>query len=169
MRFLRRLLILLLIAFVVIQFFRPKKNISEGPQPNNIALLYPVPDHVKSILAKACNDCHSNNTRYPWYNNVQPVTWWLNDHMEEGKKELNFDEFATYRPRRQYKKLEEVNEQLKKGEMPLDSYTWIHKDAKLTDDERSAIAEWVESTRSAMEAKYPIDSLVRKSGPPPAQ
>ncbi len=168
MRLLRRLLLVLLIVFIVIQFFRPKKNITEGPQPNNIASVYPVPDHVKGILAKACNDCHSNNTRYPWYNNIQPVAWWLADHVEEGKRELNFDEFATYRPRKQYKKLEETNEMVKEGEMPLNSYTWIHKDAKLTDDEKRTLAEWVEATRSAMEAKFPMDSLVRKSGTPPS-
>ncbi len=170
MRFLRRLLVVLLIAFIAIQFFRPKKNITEGAQPNNIASVYPVPDHVKGILAKACNDCHSNNTKYPWYNNIQPVAWWLADHVEEGKRELNFDEFASYSLRKQYKKLEEVNGQVKEGEMPLKSYTWIHGDAKLTNDEKLALAEWVESTRSAMEAKYPMDSLVRKSGtPPPAK
>lgn len=167
MRFLRRLLVVLLIVFIVIQFFRPKKNIAEGPQPNNIASVYPVPDHVKGILAKACYDCHSNNTKYPWYNNIQPVAWWLADHVDEGKRELNFDEFASYSLRKQYKKLEEVNGQVKEGEMPLKSYTLIHTDAKLTEDEKRTLAEWVESTRSTMEAKYPMDSLVRKSGTPP--
>lgn len=165
MRILKKILLILLIGFIVIQFFRPKKNISEGPQPNNIANVYPVPENVKGILAKACNDCHSNNTRYPWYNNIQPVAWWLSNHVEEGKRELNFDEFAGYRLRKQYKKLEETNGQVKEGKMPLDSYTWIHKDAKLTDDEKRALAGWVESTRAAMEAKYPMDSLVKKSGP----
>lgn len=168
MRFLRRLLLLLLVVFIVIQFFRPKKNISEGPQPNNIATVYPVPDSVKTILAKACNDCHSNNTRYPWYNNIQPVAWWLENHVNDGKKELNFDEFTTYRPRKQYARLEQSKELVEKGAMPLKSYTWIHKDAILTDLEKHALFSWVETSRAAMEAKYPRDSLVRKSGPAPA-
>jgi hypothetical protein len=169
MRFLRRLLMLLLIVFIVIQFFRPKKNISEGPQPNNIATAYPVPENVKTILAKACNDCHSNNTRYPWYNNIQPVAWWLNNHVQDGKKELNYDEFTTYRPRKQYARLGQTKELVEKGEMPLDSYTWIHKDAILTDQEKQALYSWVATSRAAMEAKYPMDSLVRKSGPAPAK
>jgi hypothetical protein len=169
MRFLRKLLLLLLIVFIVIQFFRPKKNISEGPQPNNIAAAYPVPENVKVILAKACDDCHSNNTRYPWYNNIQPVAWWLNDHVQEGKGDLNFDEFTTYRLRKQYNRLEQTKELVDKGEMPLKSYTWIHKDAILTDQEKQALYSWVETSRAAMEAKYPMDSLVRKSGTPPAK
>jgi hypothetical protein len=169
MRFLRRLLMLLLIVFIVIQFFRPKKNISEGPQPHNIATAYPVPEDVKAILAKACNDCHSNNTRYPWYNNIQPVAWWLNNHVQDGKKELNYDEFTTYRPRKQYARLEQTKKLVDKGEMPLDSYTWIHKDAILTDQEKQALYSWVETSKAAMEAKYPMDSLVRKSGPAPAK
>jgi hypothetical protein len=164
MRFLRRLLLLLLIVFIVIQFFRPKKNIAEGPQPNNIATVYPVPENVKGILARACNDCHSNNTRYPWYNNIQPVAWWLADHVKDGKKELNFDEFASYRPRRQYNKLEQSKDLVEKDEMPLDSYTWIHRDARLSEEDKKSLYDWVNSIRAALEAKYPMDSLVRKSG-----
>jgi hypothetical protein len=169
MRFLRRFLILLLVVFIVIQFFRPKKNISEGPQPNNIATVYPVPENVKSILAKACNDCHSNNTRYPWYNNIQPVAWWLADHVNDGKKELNYDEFTTYRLRKQYRRLEQTRELVEKGEMPLKSYTWIHRDAILTDAEKQALYSWADSARASMESKYPMDSLVRKSGAAPAK
>jgi hypothetical protein len=160
---------MLLIAIIIIQFFRPKKNISEGPQPNNIATAYPVPENVKAILAKACNDCHSNNTRYPWYNNIQPVAWWLNDHVQEGKRELNFDEFTTYRLRKQYARFEQTKKLVDKGAMPLDSYTWIHKDAILTDQEKQALFSWADSSKAIMESKYPKDSLIRKNAPPPAK
>lgn len=162
MRILKRILIILLIGFIIIQFFRPKKNVSGGPQPNNIANVYPVPENVKAILAKACNDCHSNNTKYPWYSNIQPVAWWLANHVEEGKRELNYDEFATYRPRKQYIRMDQTNELVKEGEMPLSSYTWVHKDARLTSEEKLALATWAESTKDIMEGKYPMDSLVRK-------
>src|SRR5689334_24365857 len=130
---LRRILLLLLIALIVIQFFHPKKNISKAAQANYIGNKYTVPDDVKHILAKACNDCHSNNTRYPWYSNVQPVDWWLTNHINEGKNHLNFDEYNNKRPRYQYGKLDETIDLVKKGEMPLNSYLWIHKDAILTD------------------------------------
>ncbi len=153
---------LLLMGFVIIQFFRPAKNKSEGASKNDISTLYAVPLDVQNILKTSCNDCHSNNTVYPWYAEIQPVGWWLNSHIEDGKKDLNFSEFATYRIRRQYKKLEEINELVKENEMPLDSYLWIHKDAKLSDQQKLTVANWVEAVRDSIRAKYPPDSLVRK-------
>lgn len=158
----RKIMWVLLIALIAIQFFRPERNKSEGPQPNYIGNLYPIPEDVKPILAKACNDCHSNNTRYPWYSNVQPVLWWLDKHIREGKKNINYDEY-THRPLRyQYHKMEETIEMVKEKEMPLNSYTWVHKDAKLTREERSKITDWAQSVMDAMKATYPMDSLVRK-------
>ena len=159
---LKRFFQLLILALIVIQFFRPAKNKSEGISKNDISTLYPVPSDVQDIMKTSCNDCHSNNTVYPWYAEVQPVAWWLNEHIEDGKKDLNFSEFASYRPRRQYKKLEEINELVKENEMPLNSYLWIHKDAKLSDQQKLTLANWVEATRDSLEARYPIDSLVRK-------
>ena len=152
----------LLIALVAIQFIRPKPNKSEGRQPNYIGHTYPIPDDVQSIMAKACNDCHSNNTRYPWYANVQPVLWWLNKHIVDGKKHINYDEYTNRPLRYQYHKMEETMEMIKEGEMPLNSYTWVHKDARLTADEKSKITGWAQSVLDAMKATYPLDSLVRK-------
>lgn len=159
---LKKIMLVLLIAFIVIQFFHPAKNESEGPQPNNIASVFAVPENVKTILAKACNDCHSNNTVYPWYSRIQPADWWMDKHVRDGKRELNFDEYANKSLRFQYHKMEEIVEQVKKGEMPLNSYTWIHKDAILTDEEKTALISWADGIKATMEAKYPMDSLVRK-------
>lgn len=162
MKIAKRIVLILLVVLIIIQFFHPKKNLSTEKSPDNISAVYHVPANVESILNKACNDCHSNDTRYPWYNNIQPVAWWLDNHISEGKRELNFDEFKTYRPARQYNKLKEVVEQVKEGEMPLGSYTIIHTDAKLTDQEKSTLVNWAESIRNIMKEKYPADSLVRK-------
>lgn len=157
------ILVTLLVILIIIQFFHPAKNISNAPQSSNdIAAMYPQPAEVHTILNKACNDCHSNNTRYPWYNNIQPVAWWLNDHIQEGKHELNFNEIGTYNLRRQYHKMQEIGEQVKEGEMPLGSYTLIHTDARLSDPEKATLISWANSMQTAMEAKYPMDSLVRK-------
>ena len=158
----RKILIVLLIALVVIQFFHPKKNKAEGEQPNYIGKIFTVPDDVKSILAKACNDCHSNNTRYPWYCNFQPIDWWTNDHVKSGMRHLNFDEFSNKQLRFQYNKVGDISEQIKKGEMPINSYLWIHKDAILTDAEKTKIYAWTDAIRESMKSKYPIDSLVKK-------
>lgn len=161
MKIFKRILLILLIAFLAIQFVRPAKNESTD-KSKHISKLYAVPDDVNTILTKACNDCHTNNTVYPWYAAVQPVTWWLDDHIKEGKKHLNFDEYTTFSLRKQYHKMEEVVEQVKEKEMPLNSYTWVHSDAKLTDAERVALTTWAQSVMDTMKAHYPIDSLVRK-------
>jgi hypothetical protein len=154
--------IILLVAFIVIQFFRPQKNKAEGLSSKDITTLYTVPDSVQSILKVACNDCHSNNTRYPWYAEVQPVAWWLNEHILDGKKELNFSEFAAYRIRKQYVKLEETIKQVKDNSMPLPSYTWIHKDAILSERQKFTLTSWATTIRDSIKSHYPPDSLVRK-------
>lgn len=158
----KKIMLVLLAALIIIQFIHPKKNKAEGPQPNYIGNAFTIPDDVKSIMAKACNDCHSNNTRYPWYANFQPVHWWMNKHVVEGKKKINYDDYINRSLRYQYHKMEETIEMVKEGEMPLDSYTWTHKDAKLTDEEKSKITGWAQSVMDTMKAKYPIDSLIRK-------
>jgi hypothetical protein len=158
----KKIMWVLLASLVIIQFIHPKRNKAEGPQPNYIGNVFAIPAETKTVLAKACNDCHSNNTRYPWYANLQPVHWWLNNHIVDGKKELNYDEYTNKSLRYQFHKMEETIEMVKDGEMPLDSYTWTHKDAKLTDTEKNAIVAWANSVMDTMKARYPIDSLVRK-------
>lgn len=158
----QKLLIALLVILIVIQFFHPAKNISAAPVPADISVVYFEPENVHTILSKACNDCHSNNTRYPWYNHIQPVAWWLKNHIKEGKRELNFNKFGTYPVSKQYHKLEGLIDEVKKDEMPLGSYTIIHTDAKLTKDEKLALTGWADSIRAVIKAKYPADSLVRK-------
>lgn len=158
----KKILLFLLAALVIIQFIHPKKNKAGGPQPNHIGNAFPIPEDVKSIMAKACNDCHSNNTRYPWYSNLQPVDWWMDKHVREGKKHINYDDYTNRSLRYQYHKMEETIEMVKEGEMPLDSYTWTHKDARLTEDEKNKIISWAGSIMDSMKAKYPIDSLIRK-------
>jgi hypothetical protein len=159
---LKKILLFLLLGLIVIQFIHPSKNKAEGNQAAYIGNSYHVPENVKAILAKACNDCHSNNTRYPWYSKLQPVDWWLNNHIKDGKNELNLDEYTNRNLRYQYHKLEEIAEQVKEGEMPLNSYTWIHKNAILTEAEKNALIDWADAIRDSMMQRYPADSLIRK-------
>ena len=158
----KKILLFLLAGLLIIQFIHPKRNRAEGEQPYRIASAYDVPAPVQEILDKACNDCHSNNTRYPWYTKLQPFDWWITDHINKGKKDLNLDEFTNRNLRYQYHKLEEIAEMVKESEMPLDSYTWIHKDAKLTEAEKTTLISWADGLRAGLEARYPIDSLIRK-------
>ena len=118
-RIFKIVLIVLVILFVIIQFFRPTKNRSTDLSANDITTGLIVPPNVQKILKHSCYDCHSNNTRYPWYFNIQPVAWWLNYHIKEGKRELNFSEFGNYKINRQYKKLEEIIEEAETEKMRL--------------------------------------------------
>ncbi len=157
----KKILLALLVVLIVLQAFRPEKN-NSGNKQNDISSLYPVPQNVEQILVKACNDCHSNSTVYPWYAEVQPIAWWLDDHVKDGKKHLNFNEFASYRLAKQYHKLEEVFDEVKGGEMPLESYTIVHGDAKLTTEERNILIDWSVAVRDTMKARFPADSLIMK-------
>lgn len=148
-------------VFVLIQFYRHDPNIQETPAKNHLNSAYTIPANVEQILVNACYDCHSNNTAYPWYSQVQPLAYWINHHIEDGKKHLNFDEFTTYKLRKQYHKMEEVVEQMQEKEMPLKSYSLIHSNARLKDEERTALVNWAEAVMNEMKGRYPIDSLVK--------
>jgi len=133
----------IVLFLIVIQLFDTDKNISATPSENAIEKHYQVSSHVQGLLKTSCYDCHSNNTAYPWYSNIQPVKWWLADHVNSGKRHLNFDEFNTYTKEKKLKKLDEIAETVKEGEMPLSSYTIIHHNAKLSSTDKSEIEKWV--------------------------
>lgn len=147
---LKKVLVALLVVFIVIQFIRPGRN-NSAASANDIGNHYAIPGDVQATLKRACYDCHSNNTTYPWYSNIQPFGWWLNNHIEEGKEELNFSEFATYKPKRQAHKLEEVAELTEEGEMPLESYTLIHRNAILKMEEKKAVVTWAKALQKQIE------------------
>ena len=147
MKIIKKILFLLLIVLVIAQFFGPEKNQGEMASIDAfIAETHPS-DEVKMILSESCYDCHSDVTRYPWYNNITPVNYWLNGHVEHGKEELNFSKWASYSLKRKDHKLEEVIEMIEEKEMPLPSYTWTHKEAKLTDAQISIVKNWAEKVR----------------------
>ena len=152
-------LIVLVIAFVTIQFFRPTKNAGEELAANQITAVNQVPQDVQQLLKVSCYDCHSNTTIYPWYSKMQPIAWFLNNHIIEGKKEVNFSEFSTYGTYRRYKKFKEIEKQVKDDEMPIFSYTLIHRDAALSAEQKTALINWAVASRKEMEATLPADSL----------
>ena len=145
MKILKKIGLILLLALIVIQFVRPTRNESKAVLATDIRQVTSVPPNVQNLLSRSCYDCHSNNTRYPWYMNIQPVAWYLADHVKEGKRELNFSEFGSYTSKKQRHKLEEISKEVQEGEMPLSSYTLIHGDAKLSDAERTIITTWADS------------------------
>jgi hypothetical protein len=148
----KKILLVILIIFVGIQFIRPARNESAGMTANDISQHYHVPAPVQEILKRACNDCHTNNTNYPWYTNIQPVGWWMQHHVDEGKHSLNFSEFGTYKPKDQDHAMEEVIEVIEKNEMPLNSYLWIHRDAKLSEADKKALMDWAKQLKAEIAA-----------------
>lgn len=150
----KKILIVLLVAFLAIQFIRPAKNIQLVDQTKTATSLFQTPLNVKNILEVSCYDCHSNNTTYPWYSNLQPVMWFLTNHVNEGKNHLNFDEFGDYSLKKQHQKMEEIVEVLDKNEMPLTSYTIIHRDANLTAEQKEELVAWAKANMENMKPKH---------------
>ncbi len=142
----------LLLILISIQFIRPARNLGPAPSPYDIQLRHMPTVEVRRLLESACYDCHSNHTNYPWYTNVQPLGWWLASHVSEGKRELNFSEFAKLVPKRAAHKLEEATSLVSNGEMPLASYKLAHAEARLTEAQRKLLADWFDSVRATLPA-----------------
>ena len=149
----KKILLLLLIVFIAIQFIRPARNTSGQVLPTDITKTVKVPDKVLDVLKNSCYDCHSNNTRYPWYVNIQPFGWVLAGHIKNGKENLNLSEFGTYSERKQANKLKSVKLRIKDGSMPLSSYTIMHVDARLSIEDKNLIMDWATKTRDSINAK----------------
>lgn len=147
----KRVGLLVLILVVVMQFVQPKRNISEGGLgENDISKVYDMPADLHNMLVTKCYDCHSNNTKYPWYVNLQPIGWWLAAHVHDGKEHLNFSEFKTYTQERAEHKLEELWEVTEEGSMPLKAYTMFHEGTELTEQDEQAISAWLTSLNIKM-------------------
>jgi len=150
MKTIKKILLLLLVIFIAIQFIRPKKNISSGPFVNSIDRHYPIPKDVQAVLKRSCYDCHSNNTYYPWYNNIQPVAWLLASDVNEGKEDLNFDEFNGYKLSDKQHKLSDLTKEVKEGDMPMSIYTIIHRGAALSEAEKQRLITWADSLKGTL-------------------
>lgn len=159
----KKISIAILVILIAIQFIPYEKNTSDD-QTYAISKSYSVPDNIQTIFKNACNDCHSNSTVYPWYSNIEPVGYWLNDHIVDGKRHLNFSEFTKLPLAVQNHKLEETIEMVEKGEMPLEDYTnfGLHSEANLIPAQREEIISWAKDQMAMLAATYPVDSLVMK-------
>jgi hypothetical protein len=125
-----------------LQFFRIDKSNPPADAAQDYLAISTPPAEITSLIKAACYDCHSHTTQYPWYSNIQPMAWWIKDHVEEGREHLNFSVWATYNTKKAAHKLEESYEVVESKEMPMKSYTWMHGNARLTTEERSALAAW---------------------------
>ncbi|MCJ7933139.1 MAG: heme-binding domain-containing protein [Chryseobacterium sp.] len=147
----KKVLIVILVAFIMIQFF-PIDKTNPPPTPGmDFLKIKETPDHVAKIIRTSCYDCHSNETKYPWYSNISPASWFVKNHINEGRKHLNFSTFAVYEPKRQLHKLEEAIEMVQKKEMPLESYYLGHQNAKLTDEQRTELVRYLKKVKEDTE------------------
>lgn len=144
---LKKIALALLVLFIIAQFFGPEKNTGDLSTVTAFVNETKPNAEIDAILKNACYDCHSDHTRYPWYNNITPVNFWMNGHVEEGKEHLNFSKWSAYSLKKKDHKMEEVIETVEEHEMPLNSYTWTHGDAKLTDVQREAVIAWAKQVR----------------------
>ncbi|RXP53623.1 cytochrome C [Lutibacter sp. HS1-25] len=140
----KKVLLGILVLFILIQMVRPTKNDSKN-DVNHISTVMPIPAEVDKILTTSCYDCHSNNTVYPWYSEIAPVSWFLAQHINEGKEHLNFSEWTVYNKNQQEHIANDLEEVLEGQGMPLKSYLLIHKDAAMTPEQYKLLLNWVES------------------------
>ena len=143
----------IVVLLLVIQVFRIDKTTKPIDQQKDfISLESPHPD-VAALLQIACYDCHSNQPAFPWYTNIAPLSWWIKHHIDEGQHELNFSEWGTFSEKKKNHKLEECVEMIEEGEMPMASYTWMHKEAKLTDAQKLQLVEFFKAVKNRGESK----------------
>ncbi len=134
----------LLAIIIVIQYFRPEKNMAALDPAGDLLEVASPPEHVAELIKNSCYDCHSNQTAYPWYSHVAPVSWYLQKHIRKGKKDLNASEYGSMGKADKIKVLNDICEVVEAGTMPLLSFTLIHKSARLSEEEKEAICSWSE-------------------------
>lgn len=137
-------LVLLTVLFLI-QLARPQKNISYTPAGQVFVDTFKVSKQINAILATSCYDCHSNNTNYPWYSEIQPMAWILDKHIKEGKEKLNFDDLPPYGSRRLNSRFTQITNQIEQNKMPLDSYLWMHEDARLSVEDKQLLLDYFNS------------------------
>jgi hypothetical protein len=143
-------MVVVAIAFVGIQFKRPARTNPPIDESQTIYAKTQMTPQVKQLLERSCRDCHSNNTAWPWYTNVSPVSWFTVDHVEQARRDLNFSEWGQYDQRRQGRRLQQMCDLVKDGSMPLSSYTPLHRGSKPSADDITALCDWTESERTRL-------------------
>lgn len=138
----KKVIIGLVVVFGIMQFFRIDKTNPPVDLSQDFIQVTEPPEEIARILKTSCYDCHSNESTYPWYSNIAPVSWWVKDHIDEARDELNFSEWGTFTDKRKIKKIKEVVEEVDEGEMPMESYLIIHSDAQLSDEQTEKLIDW---------------------------
>lgn len=150
MKIAKILILVLLVAFVGMQFVPTYRNLTSVIPTTDFALVNKIPKTIQEKIQTSCYDCHSNNTDYPWYSKIQPVAWYLENHIIDGKKQLNFNDWGKYSDRKKQSKLKFIINQINDGEMPLPSYTLIHNDAILSKSEKKLVIDYLRQLNNSL-------------------
>ena len=151
-KILKIIAVVFVVGFIAIQFIRPDRTNLPIVQAETLEAAAQVPENVRAILKRSCNDCHSNETTYPWYSNISPFSWLLADHIEEGRRELNYSVWNTYTAKKKRHKFDEICEQITSGEMPHNQYLWLHADANLSETDKKILCDWAETEKAKIPA-----------------
>jgi hypothetical protein len=145
--------VLFILFIIILQFIKPDTGNPPEDKSKFITSHIQIPENVYSKLEKACFDCHSNRTIWPWYSRISPVVYLVDHDVKDGRKKLNFSEWGNYEKKKMLKKLGEIAEEVSEGEMPPGIYTPLHPDAKLTDEDKKAISDWAKTSSLNLESK----------------
>jgi len=143
----------LVVVFVGIQFIRPARTNPQIDSAQTIEAHTQITSEVASIFDRSCRDCHSNKTVWPWYTNVAPVSWWLTNHVNEGRRDMNLSEWGKLPRDRQERKLRQICDEVEDGIMPLSSYLPMHPAARLSEQDKKTVCEWTDAERQRIAAE----------------
>jgi acyl-CoA reductase-like NAD-dependent aldehyde dehydrogenase len=138
----RRVALVLMLVGAAAQLVRPARTNPSVNPAHTVEAAGRVPPQIASVLRRSCFDCHSNETRWPWYSEVVPMSWGVANHVREGRAAMNFSEWGTYPARKRFALLEKLCDEVREGQMPLASYLWLHRDARLSEAEWKAVCDW---------------------------
>ena len=147
-KILKIIVVVFIVVFIALQFVRPDRTTPPIIAAETIEATTQIPENVALILTRSCNDCHTNQTVYPWYSNISPFSWLLAGHIEEGRGKLNFSIWNTYQATKKRRKLSQICEQVMNGEMPHHQYLWLHRDAQLSAADKKLLCDWADAEKA---------------------
>jgi hypothetical protein len=139
---LKRLSLGLLIVLAGIQLFRPDRTNPQVTPSQTVQAAASLPPGVDAVLKRSCYDCHSSETRWPWYSSVVPMAWGVANHVKQGRAEMNFSDWGAYPARKRVALLEKMCDEVREGRMPLKQYLWLHRDATLSEADWKSVCDW---------------------------
>jgi hypothetical protein len=141
----KKIILIAIAVFITIQFIPSGKKNPPIDQSKEFVNILNPPEHIRQILENSCYDCHSHETEYPWYSYVAPASWIIKEHVNNGRRHLNFSVWSDYKESKKDVKLEECIEMIRTGEMPMQGYVLFHQNAEIDPSQKEELIEWFSS------------------------